>query len=646
MSCLWKGGNPMLLSTLIRCCKSLKAESGSIAAILACLFVLQDTARPQIPMEDVQIHASSGIILEATITRPLGLPPSGGFPGVVLIHGFGGSKNDMQTVAITIAMYGYASIAYSVRGQGNSGGLSTVCGELEKQDLLDVIQFFRNSSNINPEKLGVAGGSQGGIHSWMAAVYRMPGVQAVTPLIATPDFARALIPNGCVTNGLVAELSLGSVQYSGDRDRLRNFVVADQYDSVQIYIDERDLAHLIDSVRIPVLQGLGWADVLFPVNGGIHARERLAARGIPAWSYFGTNSHGEIVDPAEAAFLLQKMVQWFDHWLKGFSLDQDTVPMVFYSDDRPGWPHHTTAVWPPEPSGTLRLYITRSGLARLYPAAADSFSFSVTYNDPSFTPGMGWDSLYGGASFLEAFTSSPVRFLSGNVLGADAEITGIPSGQIMVQSDAGEFQAHVRLYDVAPSDTGPVWSLISRSINGIRQSTPDDRHRISFQCRGFSHIIPAGHRIGVEVTSLDMLDDVRANTVPYFLSSHSMLYTMPDDASYIDLPVVGEMPPLLAMRDNDPAAVRAFRLDQNYPNPFNPVTTVSFVISSAGGRPAIVTLKVYDVLGREVAELANGRMATGIHTIRWNASGYPGGVYYYRLMAGEFSQTRKMMLVK
>jgi hypothetical protein len=94
---------------------------------------------------------------------------------------------------------------------------------------------------------------------------------------------------------------------------------------------------------------------------------------------------------------------------------------------------------------------------------------------------------------------------------------------------------------------------------------------------------------------------------------------------------------------------RTFALFQNYPNPFNPMTAISYQLSAV----SIVTLVVYDMLGREVATIVQGVQAAGLQTVRWNASSLPSGVYTYRLqvrpIAGEQSpsiESRKMVLMK
>jgi hypothetical protein len=83
-------------------------------------------------------------------------------------------------------------------------------------------------------------------------------------------------------------------------------------------------------------------------------------------------------------------------------------------------------------------------------------------------------------------------------------------------------------------------------------------------------------------------------------------------------------------------------LRQNYPNPFNTSTSIEFVLP--GDRK--VVLKVYNTMGEEVAVLAEGAMKAGRHAVRWDASGRGSGIYFYRLQAGDFSETRKLLLLK
>jgi hypothetical protein len=85
-----------------------------------------------------------------------------------------------------------------------------------------------------------------------------------------------------------------------------------------------------------------------------------------------------------------------------------------------------------------------------------------------------------------------------------------------------------------------------------------------------------------------------------------------------------------------------FGLAQNYPNPFNPVTTIQYSIPQRSS----VTLKVYDILGNEISLLVNEEKDRGVHTVNFDASQLASGIYFYKLQAGSFVETKKMIIIK
>ena len=85
-----------------------------------------------------------------------------------------------------------------------------------------------------------------------------------------------------------------------------------------------------------------------------------------------------------------------------------------------------------------------------------------------------------------------------------------------------------------------------------------------------------------------------------------------------------------------------FKLYPNYPNPFNPSTQISFRLAEHGA----TTLRIYDLLGREVATLINGQLASGNHTVNFIGSGLSSGIYFVRLVQGSNTQTHTITLVK
>lgn len=94
--------------------------------------------------------------------------------------------------------------------------------------------------------------------------------------------------------------------------------------------------------------------------------------------------------------------------------------------------------------------------------------------------------------------------------------------------------------------------------------------------------------------------------------------------------------------EDDFNTISEYRLNQNYPNPFNPTTTISFTIPTTGN----VSLKVFNVLGKEVAALLNETKSAGNYTVRFNAAGLSSGIYFYQLTTDNFTSTKKFTLMK
>ncbi len=139
----------------------------------------------------------------------------------------------------------------------------------------------------------------------------------------------------------------------------------------------------------------------------------------------------------------------------------------------------------------------------------------------------------------------------------------------------------------------------------------------------------------VQIEAIEMAD-------PY----HKLMFVYHDyndDGSIAGIraeyPAMGDINATIDPIENLPTV---YALEQNYPNPFNPKTSISFALPNAGH----VSLKVYNVLGQEVATLVDGHMEAGNQTAEWEASEFSSGVYFYRLNAERYTQTLKMMLLK
>jgi hypothetical protein len=98
----------------------------------------------------------------------------------------------------------------------------------------------------------------------------------------------------------------------------------------------------------------------------------------------------------------------------------------------------------------------------------------------------------------------------------------------------------------------------------------------------------------------------------------------------------------VSVEENPSSAINAYSLLQNYPNPFNPATVINFTLPEQTN----VKVIIYDALGNQVEVIADGVKSAGSHSIKWNATNYSSGIYFYKLETGKFVQVRKMILMK
>jgi len=114
-------------------------------------------------------------------------------------------------------------------------------------------------------------------------------------------------------------------------------------------------------------------------------------------------------------------------------------------------------------------------------------------------------------------------------------------------------------------------------------------------------------------------------------------------ATNSDVLLIKKEPDPVLFMDQRPVFISDYRLHQNYPNPFNPSTTIEFNLP----KTSEVTLKVYNILGEEVATLVSDKLSAGSYSYEWShIGGIASGVYLYRLKAGDYVETRKMVLMR
>ena len=193
----------------------------------------------------------------------------------------------------------------------------------------------------------------------------------------------------------------------------------------------------------------------------------------------------------------------------------------------------------------------------------------------------------------------------------------------------------------APGQIGDFWFQTNES-NGVPSAA------VAYDTWHWQKIVVDGNSVSVTAwadgeampdTATYSYEALTTTEAPTFI----LVGVTDDDSSSVQVGGVwyNETPAGLEISDEAPIATR-FELGQNYPNPFNPTTHIRFNIPET----ANTKLTVFNVMGEKVATLVNSVMQAGGHTVSWNASSMPTGVYFYQLESANFSQTKKLLLVK
>ncbi len=195
--------------------------------------------------------------------------------------------------------------------------------------------------------------------------------------------------------------------------------------------------------------------------------------------------------------------------------------------------------------------------------------------------------------------------------------------------------------DVSGSDTSVVINI--GKSNGIYTGKPLNRVYIS-EIHGIISKPNSVRSNLVLITEQESYTSLRQHADGFFYDSTSQILfiqtpTVPDSTYEI----IAENVHLLGVNDSpETLPSKSYRLDQNYPNPFNPKTEFGFRIGSSG----LVTLKVFDVLGKEIATVVNDNLPAGDYKREWDASGIASGTYLYKLQSGEFTDSKKLILLR
>lgn len=591
--------------------------------------------------------------LDATMFVPVTAMPPSGYPGLIFVHGFGGSKDEDTSNGKIYAAAGFQTLCYSVRGQGNSTGGSTIMSAAEREDLRTVVEYFRSLPTVDTNNIGISGGSQGGLHGLWALADRLP-VSAVSSDVIVPRWASDMLMNGTIRRTVVLILKSSRVRYAPVRDTLWDYVRNDRYDDLlAAFPPGRDLdTSLLNSATVPSLRLLKWQDHYFSPEDGITAFGNYAG---PKKLYLGTGGHWSDNVQSEMFFQYDQVTRWFRHYLQGADNGIDTEPEITYAasrlpmDSSGSFDWERTAVdgWPPPALLPYRFYLSPdSTLSTTMPAGpAPPMFVRNLHADTSYGFDIGYIEGFKGPSFEAALPKSTLYFET-KPLPWDVEWVGVPRMELHVSCDQPTFPLHAQVYEV---DTAGAKHFVNR-INYTARHWPGGTGVIDAAGIPHAHTFTEGSRIRVELTNIDVTNRVVPGPFPFVLpvfdDAEVTVYADAVFPSYIELPLAQSptgVETAAAVPEGPPGLL------QNYPNPFNSSTTFDLRLAAAGN----ATLVIYNTLGQEVERVTAGPMEPGTHSVRWEAGQYPSGVYFARLSvaprsgAGEtLSSVVKVMLMR
>jgi predicted acyl esterase len=606
---------------------------------------------------DFTVVLRDGTVLDGLKFIPLGTAPAGGWPTVIFVHGYGDNKETLAGFAKSQAQFGYYTTTFSMRGQGHSTGLSNLISNIEALDMIEFVAAVKRDSvnGSNPNNILVMGGSQGGLVPYHASALGM-NVKTIISALAPPNFATSWIENGCIKMTFLwtIEYNSDTARYTPVVDRMSNWVYASTrplWDSLAFWLPQgRDFLNIVPNNRVPLIMEGSWQDKFFNASGIIRAAQNNT--GSPYKLYLGAvQGHGGDNSPTEDQWHMQFFNDWFLYWLFG---DQNGVlsrvkhdyASTTYPANNLFWTFKHDSTKPPfsEITTNKRFYFNTN--QRLTTGQFSSSRNKVTLRNQvtgGLTMQQAVNEEFTGQTFNSKFVKRSLTFNTGT-LSSDMKWLGTPKINLDYSSTANTFaQFNFQIYEVLPDGTS---KLINRINFTDRNYTANSRRTRNFEGQAHSHIFKAGNKIRVVVTNLDTSPDDQwfLGTNPFVLpvlnnGNHDIML---NGISYLDLPVTNSSSsPEADLREGTESPYE-YSLSQNYPNPFNPATIIEYTLAGKN----LVTVKIFDILGREINTLVNEVKDAGNYEVLFDGSKLSSGVYFYTIKSGNFTDAKRMLLVK
>ena len=269
---------------------------------------------------------TDGVAIAYDLYEPDGAAPAGGWPGVIVMHGLGGSKDSMASVATVFVSQGYAVLAYTDRGHGTSGGDAGLAGPDDISTEQAMFSFFAGLPEVSDTQIGAWGISYGGGQTWNGLAAGIP-YKAAEVVETWTDLFNALWPQNIAKSGIV-------VQFAKSIEARSPLIAASENDAIhstnmgaiRTLADSRSSYTKLPSIKTPVYMFQGRVDYAFDVGQALNGYTRA---GGPKHLYVGQFGHYPASFPGpDVNYVFAQGLAWYDHYLKGAPNGIDKAPPV------------------------------------------------------------------------------------------------------------------------------------------------------------------------------------------------------------------------------------------------------------------------------------------------------------------------------
>lgn len=532
--------------------------------ILSVFFIIHPLYESQNQDKDVSLVRTDffytlhdGVKLDCTKFAP-GFTTNDSLPVIIFCHGFGGTKDDMEGYAKSMAERGCITFTYSMRGQGKSTGYSNMMSRLEMNDLKEFISYIKTNTLVDSNNIGIIGSSQGGIIPLMAAC-NGENFKFVVSELSSPEFASSWIENGCVKTTLLWALSYDSskVRYNNNLKRYKDWILSkrlDYRDSLMHYFPiERDFLNRISSLNSPLFCSNSWQDKFFNSLGMMKAVDSISQNKSyelnSFLAYFGViQGHGSDTISSESTLHSDYMGSWIDHYAFGFdNPDVTQNKIIFSSSLNPVNFHHwnytnsTFESWPPTGITNKRFYFHCGKVLDTNKDSGncDTVSFQNDVRDKNMSIQFALNTGFNGNDFNDKFVKTYIYFET-TPLENDLKMIGAPKLNLFYTSDADICQFNFQIWEVNEDNTMNFvtrinytnWHLYTKSVK-----------EANLFGEAHSHIFKKGSRMRIYVTNLDNgpYDAFLGNNpfvLPVLKRAKNVIYMNGDNASFIEFPIM------------------------------------------------------------------------------------------------------------